>query len=91
MVLFFLDLRITTKVNKPSPQDGGDPLEKLKTKQNEEMLVLLEEEREKEKQREAEIEFVTDPERRKHLEKTFKIERGLACARIEQLAEYVLE
>ena len=56
-------------------------------KQNEEMLKLLEEEKEKEEQRETELEFVVEPEKRKHLEKTYKTERGVACAKIEQLAQ----
>ena len=51
------------------------------------MLKLLEEEKEKEEQREAELEYAAEPERRRHLEKTYKTERGVACAKIEQLAQ----
>jgi len=83
------NIKITT--TKPAAVNGatvnkGQMIEKLKLKQNEEMLVLLEEERERECIREAEMENEVDSARRRHLEEDFKVERGIACSRIEQLA-----
>ena len=82
-----IDIKITTKPVSGTPVDKNVIIEKLKMKQNEEMLVLLEEEREKECEREAEMENAPDSERRRRLEEDFKVERGLACSRIEQLAK----
>ncbi len=70
-----------------TPVDKNAIIDKLKAKQNEEMLVLLEEEREKECEREFEMENAFDSDRRRRLEEDFKVERGLACSRIEQLAK----
>ena len=81
-------MKITTKASKPAiDKDPKEIIEKLKAKQNDEMLKVLEEEREKEKQRETELENIQEENTRKHMEQTFKVERGLACARIERLAE----
>lgn len=53
-------------------------IEDEKVKQNQEMLVLLEEEQNEENQREDMIQKISDPQERKRLEKIFGMERAKA-------------
>ena len=52
-----------------------------------EMLQMLEEERTKEYEREQELERVHNADLKGHLENTFRMERGIASAKIARLSE----
>jgi hypothetical protein len=62
-----------------------NPVDAIRKKQNEELLMVLDQEQRREEEREMQLEAVTDPAERRRLEKIFGMERASANQRILEL------
>lgn len=76
-----------SKTNLSTEKDINATIEKVKVRQNKEMLQLLEAEQKLEKDRERKLQEIADPQDRKRMEKILAMERTRSHAKVQQLME----